>query len=327
MSKILLLVSVGFLFNDSGAQSLLNVSSFHPDSLHSIVKVLSADSMQGRFSGSKGCTKAAFFIANEFEKAGLKPVAGNNRFFMPVTSKWVNVVGAIKGKSKPDELIIFSAHYDHIGTTSTNPLPFLGGNAQVKKGDTIYNGSNDDASGVSAVISLAKYFVNLNNNERTLLFVAFAGEELGLAGSDFFASVCTPDSIKAVINIEMIGRKYGNSGRPYMTGSEQSDLYEIFNKQLYKSDALTYKRSFIERDPFPKENLFFRSDNYSFARYGVPAHSIMVTAPTDKYYHSLSDEVSTLDYELMSRIVKAIAIGCRGLVNGTDNPSRINYKK
>lgn len=327
--KLLFLISVYLLSDNLSAQSSLADSIFHPDSLRAIVEFLAADSLQGRFSGSNGCNEAATFIGKEFQNAGLKPVQGNTGFFMRVTSKWGNVVGAIQGKSRPNEVIIFSAHYDHIGTIRTirtNPIPFINEKGKTKIGDTIYNGANDNASGVSAVISLAKYFAKQKNNERTLIFVAFAGEELGELGSGYFASLTEPALIKAVINIEMIGRKAFNDDRPYMTGSELSDLYEILNRRLYQENKVTYKRHFILSDPFPAENLFIRSDNYPFAKLGIPAHTIMTTAPTDMYYHSLSDEASTLDYELMSRIGKAIAISCNGLVTGEDTPKRISQK-
>jgi Zn-dependent M28 family amino/carboxypeptidase len=242
-----------------------------------------------------------------------------------VTSRWGNVVGAIQGKSLPNEVIIFSAHYDHIGTKSTNPAPFAGGKLNIRNGDTIYNGANDDASGVCAIISLAKFFAKQENIERTIIFVAFAGEELGDLGSGYFASLTEPSLVKAVVNIEMIGRNAFNNGKPYMTGSELTDLYEILNKRLYEENRKMYSRRFIQQDDFPKENLFMRSDNYPFAKLGIPAHTIMTTAPTDMYYHSPADEASTLDYKLMSKIIKAIAISCRGLVTGEDTPQRITH--
>ena len=186
--KIFFLLSLFFLNDLLHAQTSLIDSIFTPSSLRSIVEYLTADSLRGRFTGSEGCTKAAQFIAKEFENAGLKPVKGNNGYFMPVTSSWGNVVGAIQGRSKADEVIIFSAHYDHVGTISTNPVPFAGGNAAVRKRDTIYNGANDNASGISALINLAKYFTNKNTNGRTIIFVAFAGEELGTLGSEYFIS-------------------------------------------------------------------------------------------------------------------------------------------
>ena len=319
--------AAAFFFNNFlYAQNFSVDSIINPASLRSIVEYLAADSLKGRFSGSEGCTKAARFIEKEFEDAGLKPVAGNDGYFMPVTSSWGNVVGAIQGKSKSNEVIIFSAHYDHVGTLKTNPAPSMGGNASIKKGDTIYNGANDNASGVSAIISLAKYFVQKNNNERTVLFIAFAGEELGLLGSKYFVSFIEPDLIKAVINMDMIGRKNGSRNSPYMTGDDLSNLYFILNYRLHKSDPTKYKRNFIESDGFNSENLFMRSDNYPFARLGIPAHTIMATSPFDPYYHSLSDEPSTLDYEFMCRVIKAIAIGSEGLITGEDIPSRLIMK-
>lgn len=323
--KILFLLSL-FLLNLLHAQTSLLDSIITSSSLHSIVEYLAADSLKGRLSGSEGCTKAAQFIAKEFENAGLKPLKGNEGYFMPVTSSWGNVVGAIQGKSKANEAIIFSAHYDHIGTISTNPNHYNRGDASKENGDTIYNGANDDASGVSAVISLAKYFAQKNNNERTILFIAFGGEELDLLGSRYFATMIQPDLIKADINIEMIGRKNSYDNWPYITGESFSNLCSILNNRLYKKDPKKYKRNFIARDMFTGEDLFMRSDNYSFAWLGIPAHTIMTTSPFDQYYHSVSDEPSTLDYEFMSRIVKAIAIGSEGLVTGEDTPSRLILK-
>lgn len=323
--RIPILLITFFLFQSAIAKTQTDYSDsiFHPDSIRAIVEVLAADSLEGRLTGSEGCLKAAGFIANEFKKAGLKPVAGMDGFFMPFQENFRNIVGAIKGNTKPDEIIIFSAHYDHVGTKNTNPYPLAGGSGKVRKGDTTYNGANDNASGVSAVISLAKYFVKENINERTLIFVAFAGEEQGLLGSEYFASMINPVPIKAVINIEMIGRKNDNSGKPFLTGDLFSDLIDILNRRLYEYDAKDYGKRFIEKDNFANENLFMRSDNYPFAQMGIPAHTIMVTSPTDKYYHSLSDEVSTLDFKLVSNIIKAIAISSQGLIKGIDTPSRI----
>jgi len=294
---------------------------FHPDTLRSLVAVLAADSMQGRFTGSAGCAKAARFIAGEFEKAGVLPVAGNDRYFMPVTKKWANVVAALKGTTKPQEFVIISAHYDHIGTIYTDAD--LVANRGGRKGDKVYNGANDDASGIAAVISLAKYFASIGNNPRTILFVAFAGEELGVLGSKDFAGRFKPDSIVAVINIEMIGREDKKGSHPYITGADYSNLLSILNDRLRQFDPIKYGDQFFE----PYElGLFDRSDNYPFALRGIPAHSVLATGDNDQYYHSLSDEISTLNFEFMSEVVRAVALSCRGLVNGEDTPKRIKAK-
>ncbi len=121
----------------------------------------------------------------------------------------------------------------------------------------------------------------------------------------------------------MIGRKNGYEKWPYMTGSNLSNLYSILNKQLYEKDPKKYKRNFIGRDQFINENLFERSDNYPFAQLGIPAHTIMATVPSDVYYHSLSDESTTLDYVFMSTIIEMIAMSTEDLIQGTVTPSRI----
>ena len=317
--KSFLLIHFLFSFSLIKGQSSLTDSLFHPDSLRHIVEVLASDSMNGRFTGTTENFKAALFIADEFGKAGLSHVAGNNGFFQEVKPAWFNVIGAIKGKSKPGQLIIFSAHYDHVGTNSTNPFPnekFVGDN------DQIFNGANDNASGVAAVISLAKYFKALDNNERTLLFIAFTGEELGLLGSEFLANKFQNDSIVAVINIEMIGRSEYKNPKPYITGYEYSDLKKILNKN-YQAFGDKTEKEFFKRDPYIKSFLFIRSDNYPFALKGVPAHSIMLTSPDDKYYHHPDDEAWTLDYQKMKKIITGIAFGTTGLVKGLETPGRI----
>ena len=305
------------------SQKSLIDSVIHSDSLRHIVEVLAADSMEGRLTGSAGNQKAALYITHQFEKAGIYPIAGNRKYFIDIKPGWSNVVGAIPGKSKKGEIIIFSAHYDHIGTLRSNPFPRgLGGNAGVEKGDTVYNGANDNASGVSAVISLAKYFKALNNNERTLIFVAFTGEEFGLLGSAFFAENILADSIIAVINIEMIGRSESNKLKPYITGPEKSNLKKLLNNN-YQQLMDKKENEFIKDDPYKESFLFRRSDNYPFALKGIPAHSIMLSSPFDIYYHNLNDEAVTLDYDLMKKIVRSVAIAVNGLVTGTDTPKRI----
>jgi Zn-dependent M28 family amino/carboxypeptidase len=323
------------------AQHAFIDSIINPTSLKEVVKVLASDSLKGRFTGSDQAKQAAFYIAGEFHKAGVKPFAGTDSFFWHFSAPSrsallpaVNVMATLKGSTRPDELIIFCAHYDHVGTRSTYPFPYLKDipGLEIKRvsprGDTIYNGANDNASGVAAVIHLARYFGQLRNNERTLVFIAFSGEELGLIGSQQVVSIFKPNDVMAVINIEMIGRTLSRRKRnPYITGSQYSDLKILLNTELYHSNDSLYKHNFFRDDPFPSSNLFARSDNYWFAMKGIPAHTIMSTSPEDRYYHSTKDEVSTLDFTLMTNLVKAIAVSTNVLIAGKATPSRINPRK
>src|SRR5690606_38012143 len=121
------------------------------------------------------------------------------------------------GKGKADEIVVFSAHYDHIGVIDAV--------AQ----DSIANGADDDASGVAAVIALARHYAKLGNNERTLVFAAFTAEEIGGYGSQHFAKTINTNQVVAMVNIEMIGKlsKFGKNAA-YITGFNYSDFGKIF---------------------------------------------------------------------------------------------------
>lgn len=223
-------------------------------------------------------------------------------------SKLFNVVGVIPGKSKPNEYVIFSGHYDHLGIGKPNAA-----------GDSIYNGANDDAAGTTAVIMLSKYFSQLKNNERTVIFVAFTAEESGGYGSRYFSKQMNPDEVTAMFNIEMIGTesKWGTNSA-YITGYEKSDMGKILQSNL------TNSKFKFEPDPYPDQKLFYRSDNATLAALGVPAHTISTSKmDSEKFYHSQEDEIETLDMNNMAEIIKAIAISSRSIVSGKDTPSRV----
>lgn len=218
-----------------------------------------------------------------------------------------NVAGVIPGKSKSKEIVVFGGHYDHMGIVKP------------KDGDSIMNGADDDASGTSAVIALAKYYKALNNNERTLIFVAFTAEEMGMFGSKYFSQQLNPDDVVAMFNIEMIGKdsKFGKN-TAFITGYERSDLGKILQKNL-EGTAFTF-----HPDPYTEQNLFYRSDNATLAALGVPAHTISTDQiDTDKHYHQVTDEYETLDVDNILSTIKAIAKSAVSIIKGIDTPSRI----
>ncbi|HEX6181343.1 MAG TPA: M20/M25/M40 family metallo-hydrolase [Chitinophagaceae bacterium] len=225
--------------------------------------------------------------------------------------KLSNVLGVLPGKSKKDEYVIFSGHYDHLGIGRPN-----------KEMDSIFNGANDDASGITAVILLANHFKKLGNNERTLIFVAFTAEESGGHGSQYFSKQLDPAKVIAMFNIEMIGTesKWGTNSA-FITGYERTDMGKILEKNLEGSQFKFYP------DPYPTQNLFFRSDNATLARLGVPAHTISTSKmDSEKFYHTQDDEIETLDMKNMAEIIKAIAISSKSIVAGKDAPTRVDTK-
>jgi hypothetical protein len=225
--------------------------------------------------------------------------------------KLANVVGVLPGKSKKDEYVIFSGHYDHLGV------------GKPVNDDSIYNGANDDAAGTTAVIMLAKYFKQLKNNERTIVFAAFTAEEVGGYGSQYFSRQFDAGKVMAMFNIEMIGTdsKWGKNSA-YITGYERTDMGAILQKNLEGTEFTFYP------DPYPTQNLFFRSDNATLARLGVPAHTIS-TAKMDgePNYHRMTDEISTLDMENMAMIIKSVALSSRTIIAGKETPTRVKVEE
>jgi len=293
-----------------------------------LIKTLSSDEMQGRATFSPGIDKAATFIESEFKKIGLEPLKGATGYRQTFSKqqanakstdpaidpqsiapadKLFNVAGMIPGKSKPNEYVIFSGHYDHLGIVKAVDQ------------DSIANGADDDASGTTAMIALAKYYKKLNNNERTLIFVAFTAEEIGGFGARYFSKQLNPDEVVAMFNIEMIGKesKFGKN-TAFITGYERSDFGKILQKNL-AGTAFTF-----HPDPYTEQNLFYRSDNATLAALGVPAHTISTDQiDIDKLYHTVKDEYSSLDTENILSTIKAIAKSAITIVNGTDTPTRI----
>ena len=271
---------------------------------------LSSDKMEGRRAGSEGIEKATQYIESEFERIGLSKydtLSSYRQNFDFYGMSFNNVVGVLKGKSLSDEFIVISAHYDHLGIDYEID------------GDNIYNGANDNASGVTAVLTLAEYFKKSNINERSIIFVAFTGEEMGLRGSRYFGKNINRSKIMAGINIEMIGvqSEYGKN-TAWLTGFDRSDFGKIIQKNL--SDT-KYK---LFADPYPTQNLFFRSDNAALARLGIPAHTFSTTPmEKDSHYHKVTDEYETLDILTIKESIELISKGILSIIQGKDTPIRI----
>lgn len=284
-----------------------------------ILNELASDDMRGRNALiTADIDKAASYIENEFRNIGLKPYEKNGSFYQEFDKKhkgevhqFKNVIGLLPGKEKINEFVIFSAHYDHIGI-----LPATGQ-------DSIANGADDNASGVTALIQLARHYAKRGDNARTIIFVAFTGEEIGFYGSQYFSDQINPQKVIAMFNLEMIGKqsKFG-ANTAYLTGFRYSDLGKIMERNL------KYTHYKIYPDPYATQQLFYRSDNMPLAKKGVPAHTIStVQINKDSSYHTVADEVGLLDVENIISVARAIAIGASTVVWGQDTPSRIKANR
>lgn len=268
-----------------------------------IFKRLQDNAKRGRIVEKPGESAGVVFVLGATQASTFNVKANSKVETLPL----FNVAGMIPGKSREKELVLFSAHYDHLGIVKS------------VEGDSIANGADDDASGTTAVIALANYYKQLKDNERTLIFVAFTAEEIGGFGAKYFSSKLNPDDVVAMFNIEMIGKesKFGKNAA-FITGYERSDFGEILQKNLAGTDFKFHP------DPYPDQNLFYRSDNATLAALGVPAHTISTDQiDSDKLYHTVKDEFASLDAVNIWSTIKAIALSAKSIVAGTDTPKRI----
>jgi Zn-dependent M28 family amino/carboxypeptidase len=303
LAALLLISSIGFAQKVNKLIKEKNVKR--------IITTLSADNMMGRPAMVPAHIEpATAFIESEFKKIGLTPLKGLTGYrqeFMSGDIKMNNVVGMIEGSSRPDEIVVFSAHYDHIGIRQSFDT------------DSIANGADDDASGTTAVIALASYFKKMKKNNRTLIFVAFTAEEVGGFGSQHFSKQLDPNKVVAMFNIEMIGKpsKWGQNSA-FITGFDLTDFGAILQKNLVGSPFQ------FKPDPYPEQNLFYRSDNATLAELGVPAHTISTDEiDIDKFYHTVDDEIETLNISNITSTIRAIALSAQSIVSGADTPKRI----
>ncbi|RKY18729.1 MAG: hypothetical protein DRQ55_12545 [Planctomycetota bacterium] len=214
----------------------------------------------------------------------------------------VNVVGLLPGTGPSDEVIILSAHYDHLGLADAGA-------------DRVFNGADDDASGVAMVLELARALAAGRPPYRTVMAVLVTGEEKGLLGSRaYVAGAPVPiEYTVAALNFEMVGRpdeSLGGRGRLWLSGWERTTL----GAELEAAGLPVFA------DPYPGQNFFLRSDNISFARVGIPAQTLSSFA-LHSDYHRVSDEVGTLDFDHMALAGEAALAVVDGLVTGALTPT------
>lgn len=220
-----------------------------------------------------------------------------------------NIIGVLPGKSRQDEYVIFSTHYDGLGYIPAD------------KGDTIANGADDGGSSTTALLTLADQFRALDNNERSIMFVAFSAQKAGGVGSEYFAKTIDPEKIVAAINMDVIGKasQFGPESA-YITGYRESTLPRILRD--HAPDKFKFRP-----DPYREAQLFRQSDNFPLARLGVPAHTVSTfQLGADPYYNGARDDIHTiLAYiDNLTAIINAISVSSRPIISGAETPTRID---
>lgn len=274
---------------------------------------LASDALQGRDTGSDGIEKAATFTEQIFKANGVKPFFETYKDTLTNYEKTAyNIVGYLKGKDKSlrNEFIIIGAHYDHIGVDTTAIE------------DQIANGANDNASGTTAVLEMAKYFGKTKSNKRSMLFVLFSAEEKGLLGSKHLAQKLKGQNLDlyVMLNFEMIGVPMVDKDYLlYLSGYERSNLAAVANG--YAGEKVV---GFL---PKAKEfSLFQRSDNFPFHNvFNIPSQTFSSFDFTNfNFYHKPGDEVELMDFEHMTNVINKMIPIVEKITNAENREIKYN---
>lgn len=267
--------------------------------------IIASDEMEGRETGSPGQKKAGVYLINQYKENNITFPNGAVDYYQKIPASFLNairndklkdsenILAFIKGSEKPNEIIVISAHYDHVG---------------IKNGE-IYNGADDDGSGTVALLEIAQAFSIANKEgngpKRSILFLHATGEEHGLLGSRYYSENPLFPLTNTItdINIDMIGRHdefHNNSSNyVYLIGSDylSTDLYNIcetVNKNFVGIE-LDYK--FNDRtDP---NRFYYRSDHYNFAKNGIPSVFLFNGVHSD--YHKPTDTVDKIEFDALAK--------------------------
>ena len=310
--------------NVSGKYLKKYMNTISQESLKTDLTIVASDEMEGRETGSEGQKKAGKYLISQYEKAGISYPKGASSFYQTVPAAFLNakrnenlpdsenIWAFIEGSEKPEEIVVLSAHYDHVG---------------IKNGE-IYNGADDDGSGTVSILEIAKAFQKAkakgHGPKRSILILHVTGEEHGLHGSRYYSEnpLFPLANTIADVNIDMIGRRDAahtdSNNYIYVIGSDylSTDLFNICENanEKYTKLNLDYKYN-DKKDP---NRFYYRSDHYNFAKNGIP--SVFLFNGVHDDYHKATDEVDKIEFDaLHKRTQYAFAIVWE-LVNGKKRP-------
>ena len=241
------------------------------------VRQLSADAMEGREAGTRGGASAREYVMRRFKEVGLAPLWSSfeQTFDLPAKGKGVNLVGYVKGTKHPERFVVVTAHYDHLG----------------KRDGQVYNGADDNASGVAVLLQLAAHFNGAARPEHSLVFAALDGEELGLLGAHALVRKLKAEKrdVALNVNLDMVG--HSERGELYASGTHHTPALK---PALERVAAAAPVKLLLGHD-LPGQGIddwTNQSDQYPFHRAGIPF--VYFGVENHKNYHKPSDDFETL---------------------------------
>ncbi|MCF8273857.1 MAG: M28 family peptidase [Flavobacteriaceae bacterium] len=279
-----------FSFSQNVTKETISQELFNEQALLQNIKTLSSDAFEGRRTGTKGANKAKEYIKNQFYHFNVLPLAEKFEQSFYFSSKGksyngTNILGLIKGTESNEKFIVISAHYDHEG---------------IKNG-LIYNGADDDASGVSALISFAEYFKN-NPPKHSIILAAFDAEELGLQGSEYFVSNSIIPLNKIILNLNMDMISRSETNKLFAVGSSFNKTLNDVISNFKQSERVKLIAGHEGKDNL--ENWTYSSDHASFHKKRIPFIYFGVDDHQD--YHTPNDDYENIQPEFYKESVKII---------------------
>ncbi len=333
MKKIAILLLIVSAFSCKNTQTVTSKDNSDPTKylnlisekdLKTMLYVVASDEMEGRETGSEGQKKAGLYMIEQYKKNGVSFPKGASDYYQHIPASYLNarrnenladsenIWAYIEGSEKPDEVLVISAHYDHVG---------------IQNGE-VYNGADDDGSGTVALLEMAKVFAKARKDghgpKRSVLFLHVTGEEHGLHGSRYYSEnpLFPLANTIANINIDMIGRRdvehAETNNYVYVIGANRLST-DLHNAVVSQNDKyIKMDLDFKFNDPKDPNRFYERSDHYNFAKHGIPAVFFFNGVHED--YHGKDDIPEKIEYDALTKRTQLAFVVAWELANRENRP-------
>lgn len=333
MKKIVLLLLIVSAFSCKNTQSVTSkdnsdptkyIKSISEKDLKTMLYIVASDEMEGRETGSKGQKKAGLYMIEQYKKNGIQSPKGAIDYYQHIPASFLNarhnenlpdsenIWAYIEGSEKPNEILVISAHYDHVG---------------IQNGE-VYNGADDDGSGTVALLEMAKAFAKAKKEghgpKRSILFLHVTGEEHGLHGSRYYSEnpLFPLANTVADINIDMIGRRdvehTKTNNYVYVIGANRLST-DLHNAVVSQNDKyIKMDLDFKFNDPKDPNHFYERSDHYNFAKHGIP--SVFFFNGVHEDYHGKDDIAEKIEYDSLTKRTQLAFVVAWELANRENRP-------
>ncbi|WP_079734423.1 M28 family metallopeptidase [Salegentibacter salegens] len=322
MKKMLLVaitagvVSCGTQKNVENANPMEYAETITASELRNNLTTFASDEYEGRNTGEPGQKKAAEFIVNEYKEMGIEAPEGYSNYYQEIPTEFFNgklkasenVLGYIKGSEKPEEILVITSHYDHVGVDDEG---------------NIFNGADDGGSGPMGILEVAEAFKEAQKDgytpKRSILFIHLTGEEKGLLGSKYYVEnpVFPLANTVANLNMDMIGRidkeHEGNDNYIYLIGSDKlsTDLHEL--SENVNSEYMNMDLDYTYNDENDPNRFYYRSDHYNFAKNNIPVIFYFNGVHPD--YHKPTDTAEKIEYEALKKRAQLVFLTAWEIAN------------